>query len=489
MQRLRLRSTLCILCLLVSAGLAFADGMVFPEVYYAKVAIPNQQALIHYSEGVEQLVIETAFLGEGTNFAWVVPLPSAPEVKPVSEHLFPSLQQAFQSQLVHRVNPYYAGVLFLCGLIFLGWRALADEVSWVVDVPLCVGLAVGAGLVGRHVAFGCFALGFALCIRLFARSPTTYALILLVGTTFAAVLVFVPNVQGPQLNRTGGGAEPGPERIAGVTVLSVQHAGLFEVTTLRGTSPGVVLEWLQHNGYQTPPAAEPAIRQYIARGWVFVASKAHLEQSGAQPAALHPLAFTFSARAPVYPTSLTATAGGECAIDLFVFGNHRATARYFSTGRCERLVPVPPLGKRATGPELRFSDPELLALIGNSTVGTKLSAQLTPAQMASDVQLHSRFFWRQGRYVYSYSGALTIALNVGLPLAALAWLLAGMSRGGWKVTDQWIAKWRWRSLAAAVGIGLAVFLLLPKVEIEAAPQPFAHGDDAAARPLRLLDKS
>ena len=53
--------------------------MVFPEVYYAKVEIPEQQALIHYSGGVERLVIETSFPGEGTNFAWVVPLPSTPE--------------------------------------------------------------------------------------------------------------------------------------------------------------------------------------------------------------------------------------------------------------------------------------------------------------------------------------------------------------------------------------------------------------------------
>ena len=108
---------------------------------------------------------------------------------------------------------------------------------------------------------------------------------------------------------------------------------------------------------------------------------------------------------------------------------------------------------------------EVLALVGDSTVGTKLSAQLSPKQMASDVEIRSAVFWRTGATVFSHSGALTIALNVALPLAALGWLLLGASRGGWNVTEKWISRWRWRLLAGAAGVGLAVFLLLPKVEI------------------------
>lgn len=452
-------STNWILWLLCSAGPALADGMVFPEVYYPKAEIPNQQALIQYSEGIERLVIETSFLGEGTNFAWVVPLPAAPEVKPVSESFFANLQRAFQPRLVHRVNPYYAGVLLLCGLAFLGAHALRDQVSWVVDLPLCLLLAVGAGLVGGAAEFGVLALALALCIRLFARSPATYAVILLIGTAFAALLSF--QAEGPHLIETMGG-EPATEGIAGVTVVSVQHAGVFETTTLRGNSPAAVLQWLEHNGYQTPPSAGPAIRQYIERGWVFVASKARLGWNAGQLAALHPLAFTFRAYAPVYPTRLTAIADGNCSVALYVFGNRRATARHFSALRCDRLAS----GGRFANSGLRIFDPEVLEWIGNSTVGTKLFAELTPAQMASDVAIGSGLFWSKGRRVYSYSAALVLALNVALPLGALGWLLAGMSRGGWKVNERWISRWRWRLLAAAAMVGLALFLLLPKVEVE-----------------------
>jgi len=461
MQRIRLRSKLWILCFLLSTGLALADGMVFPEVYYAKVEIPNQQALIHYSGGIERLVIETSFLAEGTNFAWVVPLPSAPEVKAVSESFFIHVQQAFQAELIHRVNPYYAGVLLVCGLAFLGSRALKDEVFWLTDSPLCALLAVGAGLIGRHVAFGVVALMLAFCIRLFARSPATYALILLIGTAYAAILAFVPNAHGPHLFNTLGRADSGPltERTAGVTVVSVQHAGLFETTTIRGNSPKAVLQWLERNGYQAPESAEPAIRQYVDRGWVFVASKARLGPAESQLVALHPLAFTFPARSQVYPTMLTAIGNRDCAIALYVFGNRRATARHFSAVRCDRLSKLP------------ISDPEVLALIGESTFGSKLVAKLTPAQMTSDVDIGSSFAWSKGRRVFSYSGALVIALNLALPLAAVGWLVAGMSQGGWNVKQRWISKWRLRSLSLAAVCGLATFFVLPKVEVETVSVP------------------
>ena len=55
---------------------ALADGMVIPTIAYpAKITIPDQCALICFTNGTERLVIETRFTGSGTNFAWVVPLP------------------------------------------------------------------------------------------------------------------------------------------------------------------------------------------------------------------------------------------------------------------------------------------------------------------------------------------------------------------------------------------------------------------------------
>ena len=59
MKRIAIRLLLLILPLA-----AFADGAVFhPTAIPAPVTIPDQRALIQYSNGVERLVIETRFSG------------------------------------------------------------------------------------------------------------------------------------------------------------------------------------------------------------------------------------------------------------------------------------------------------------------------------------------------------------------------------------------------------------------------------------------
>jgi Uncharacterized protein conserved in bacteria (DUF2330) len=97
-----------------------ADGMVVPTVAYpVKVTIPDQRALIHFTNGTERLVIETRFTGAGTNFAWVVPLPSQPVIEEATTGLFPTLQYLFRPQIIHDVTRFYILILMLIGLIFL----------------------------------------------------------------------------------------------------------------------------------------------------------------------------------------------------------------------------------------------------------------------------------------------------------------------------------------------------------------------------------
>ena len=78
-----------------------------------EVRIPDQRALLWWTNGTERLVIETRFAGQGTNFAWVVPLPSVPKVEPATRGLFPTLTQLLRPEVFRRNRPSPAARLFV----------------------------------------------------------------------------------------------------------------------------------------------------------------------------------------------------------------------------------------------------------------------------------------------------------------------------------------------------------------------------------------
>lgn len=470
-MRIANRTIGAMLCLwlLELAPVALADGMVFTPEARAKVEIPNQQAMIHFADGVEDLVVETTFLAAGTNFAWVVPLPGVPEIKPVSESFFPDLQQTFQPRLIHEVRPYYAGVLFLCGLALLAWRALKDEVSWTRDLPLCLLLAGGVWFLGKFWLFGALMFCFALYVRIMARSTANIAVVMLIGLVVSLGITFLPNSHGFGLIATMG-IEAAEQADPGVEIVSVQRAGIFETTVIRGSSPRAVMEWLKQNGYEAPDSIELAVQRYVQEGWVFAASKARRDSAAAVATALRPLAFRFAARKPVYPMRLTAAGNSDCVIDLYVFGDQRARARHFHAVRWDRVAQaVPPSPETRWKSRLKIADGEIARCIGGSSVGTKLSGKLSPNQMDADVEIKWGGFGLRGAWVCSAPGAARIALNVAAPLAALSWLLVGTCRGSWNVNEKFVWRWRWGLLLGAVAAGVIIYLLLPKVEIVTIP--------------------
>jgi hypothetical protein len=450
--------------MVVPASPALADGKVFAEpVIQAPVEVADQQALIQFANGVERLVIETAFLGEGTNFAWVIPLPAAPEIRPVAEGFFAGLRPAFQPQLIHRVTRYYLGVAFVCALGFLAWRSFKDETSWVTDLPLCLIVAAGVGLAGRSFLLALATLGWALYTRLFTRSTQGFTIVVLVGMALSvAVTLFSPLERAMIVTL---GSEGGDPEVAGVTVVSVQRAGVFESTTIRGTDPQSLMRWLRKNGYHAPGSIEPVVHSYVERGWVFVASKVRRTGLARALTAPHPLLFTFSTPTPVYPMKLTGVDNGECTVDLYVFGERRAAARYFRIARCDRLTPGL-RGRITTSPFVEHEDAEVW--INATPIGTKLTASLSPRQMQSDVEIKWRGFSRKGAYAFSPSGAATVALNVAVPLGILSWLFVGAMGGEWGEAGTFVRRWRWRVALATIALGLVVFLLLPKVEVVSA---------------------
>lgn len=133
-----LRGILCLLLWLPLAALA--DGKVFSRAIAVKTTIPDQRALIHYADGTETLVIETSFIGAGTNFAWVVPVPSTPKVEAVSPALFQSLEFNFKPLLIPKVTRYYFLILQVTALGGLirhhsrhGFKGYGLIFSWVLQ--------------------------------------------------------------------------------------------------------------------------------------------------------------------------------------------------------------------------------------------------------------------------------------------------------------------------------------------------------------------
>ena len=145
-----MRQILSLFLLLLMPSAAMADGIFIPPVAFpAKVTIPDQRALICFSDGTERLVIETRFTGSGTNFAWVVPLPSQPIVEEATTGLFPTLQYLFRPQIIHDVSHYYSGILAVMGIGYLLlFVRPTGRLTW-PDILACICVGVGAAT-GSH---------------------------------------------------------------------------------------------------------------------------------------------------------------------------------------------------------------------------------------------------------------------------------------------------------------------------------------------------
>ena len=120
-----MKRVLAALTFLLLAISGLADGKVFAHrTAIADATIPDQRALLYWSNGVERLVIETRFAGEGSNFAWVVPVPNPPVVEEASPGLFATLAHQLKPELVHDPAP-----LFAISNTFTAFAALSSAIS------------------------------------------------------------------------------------------------------------------------------------------------------------------------------------------------------------------------------------------------------------------------------------------------------------------------------------------------------------------------
>lgn len=392
--------------LLLPSPRALADGKVFnAQAVATPTQIPDQRAIIVCHEDAETLVIDTSFVGEGTDFAWVVPLPAKPDVQPVAAGVFDCLQAAFAPK-VKRLSTFLPIAVAAWLLIA---AALAHCRPLLRDTVLV--LITGLFLLVLDISLG--------TLRGFSSAPT-----------------------------------------AAVQVLDRRQVGSFEVTTLGADDAKALSEWLTSNGFAVSTKAQGAIDSYIADGWVFVASKLKRDASSDKPVRPHPLAFTFPTQKHVYPMRLTGVeADRPLDLELYVFGANEA---HMPGLRCERSdsVRTPSPGEEslnryghgyahrppATG-AIYVQHQSLESMLGGTDWGTRLVGTLSVPELQNDMYVQWGNRKARGEVVYARQDVAWRALAAVAAVLAL-WIIS------LKIMRAVSARARTR---AAIGFGLAAF--------------------------------
>jgi hypothetical protein len=103
------RIWLLILVFVLFPTQAFADGMIIPKPSYY-IDESGQKAVIWHDGKRETLILSTSFSGNAEDFAWVIPVPSKPEVTYSKDELFTSLEDYTRPKVQDRYPAPLMGV-------------------------------------------------------------------------------------------------------------------------------------------------------------------------------------------------------------------------------------------------------------------------------------------------------------------------------------------------------------------------------------------
>ncbi|MDO9407074.1 DUF2330 domain-containing protein [Patulibacter sp.] len=166
------------------------------------------------------------------------------------------------------------------------------------------------------------------------------------ATVFSALELATRPVRTPAGDDGDGAVAAAPR--SGVSVLSRERIGGYDVTRLRAGDAGELRAWLNRGGYATPAAAEPILADYVRRDWAFVAIRLADPVRGEQ-STLSPLRISFASERLVYPLRLSSVSERPVDVQLYVAGEHRVLATGFNTfyaGTVAALDPALPAAVR-----------------------------------------------------------------------------------------------------------------------------------------------
>lgn len=334
-----------VIALLGTSGIAQGNGKYIPEAAYpASPGIPEQRAMVVWRDGVETLVVESAFQTPSPSVAWVLPLPSEPtRLAPGEPGMLTSVSLAMRPTIVHDRR--------------VAWKVF---VVWALIAPLAATAILVRGRLAR--------------LRVLE--------VVLAEELILAVLL-------PALGMAGEAAGSG----ALVQVSARQRVGIYDVTVLRTESGEKLSQWLTERGLRELDADElEVVNDYVKRGWCFAVARIQRERGGA--ATPHPIEATFAAPAPIYPMKLTATAHSRTRVELLVLADRQARASAFRCTASDVFRSVPSgsgaygeIGPHSKAEEtgMTIGSPDAAEHLWDGCVVSKLTAELTPDRMNQDV--------------------------------------------------------------------------------------------------------
>ncbi len=460
--------------LVAAAGVeARADGKVLPPVLVAQeIEMPDQRALLAWKDGVETLVIESSFVGEGTDFAWVVPLPAKPEVEAATRGTLPSVAALMLPVVRPAVKELWLWIVFF-GLVVVaaalaGWR----RIGW----GLRVAVVAGAGVMVGSIFGALFGLGLLFPLMgMVAACFLGWGVIKKEASLFSHLLIVIIGLLGlgllmPTMGKVRGfGPEAGPE--AAGLVLERRVVGDFDVTLLSGREGASVARWLADNGFALPEAARVEAERHAAAGGWFAASRVRRDFAERGKSVPAPLVFRFPSEKPIYPMRFTgAGASGPLEVELFVFGPERAATDGLESrawgpvefrdpdanARHRRGAGQPDDARVVTHPQLR-------RLAEGAAVVTHLRGKLSPAEMQADLVLR----WEagasstKGLVAYAREAAWQSGGAAGIGVALVAMVVLGFMHDGRRPPLRRSLPW----LAGGVATACAVAWILPSVAV------------------------
>ncbi|WP_162525351.1 DUF2330 domain-containing protein [Rariglobus hedericola] len=455
---------------------AIADGKVFaPVAVPQQVAMPDQRALLAWVNGVETLVIESAFIGEGADFAWVVPLPSKPEVFPATRGTLPAAVALMQPTVASAIPGAWIFAV-LCGgialvALFFGWLVIGLLVrSCVVLLGIAILAFIIATLTGSELAWWLSFGGGCMCLwpmRRWLRQNTSFGEILAVLMGAAVLLAIIIPTVGNVRYRAG-------ESMAGKIIVERHTVGDHDVTLIAGIESEGVITWLEKNGYAFSDTARRIAIEHAAGGGWFVASRFTRDFASSGRSVPAPLAFRFAVKQAVYPMRLTgADATQPLTVELIAFGPSRATAEGLKvrTATPVRLgEPEAKKGWKIKKPltnERLISHQELARWTAGTEVGTWLRGELSPLQMQKDIVLGWTGSTKaKGLFAVGEEDAWLNAAALSGIVALIGAMVVGLVFGTRPIPR------KWAGLIASVALtgGLALRAFTPTVPVEKHPE-------------------